>query len=143
ATYHLREFAEAGGLMSYGTNIVDTFRQAGVYAGRILKGQIFKNGPLRNLAAKIDLAWTFELIGDPVHHDLTVIRDIRNEFAHSITEVNFDSPEVIKHVKKFKGWNAKVDPFELFAERFKSCFLQITAKQDQGLMANALRKKRA
>ena len=58
--------------------------------------QMFKNGPLRNLAAKIDLAWAFELVDDPVHHDLTVIRDIRNEFAHSITAVNFDSPEVIK-----------------------------------------------
>jgi DNA-binding MltR family transcriptional regulator len=104
--------------------------------------QIFKNGPLRNLAAKIDIAWGFELIDDRVHHDLTVIRDIRNEFAHSITAVNFDSPEVINHLKKFKGWNAKVDRFELFVERFKSCFLQITAKQDQGLMANALRRTR-
>jgi putative ABC transport system substrate-binding protein len=38
ATYPLRDFAEIGGLMSYGTNIADTFRQIGVYAGRILKG---------------------------------------------------------------------------------------------------------
>jgi putative ABC transport system substrate-binding protein len=38
ATYAQREFAEAGGLMSYGANLADAFRQIGVYAGRILKG---------------------------------------------------------------------------------------------------------
>jgi putative tryptophan/tyrosine transport system substrate-binding protein len=38
AIYNVREYAEVGGLMSYGTSLADVFRQVGVYTARILKG---------------------------------------------------------------------------------------------------------
>ena len=54
AIYEWREYAEAGGLMSYGTNLVEAYLLQGVYAGRILKGEKPMDLPVVQLS-KFDL----------------------------------------------------------------------------------------
>jgi putative ABC transport system substrate-binding protein len=54
AVYQRREFAAAGGLVSYGTNIADTHRLVGIYTGRVLKGEKPADLPVQQ-ATKVEL----------------------------------------------------------------------------------------
>ena len=77
ATHSEREFPEAGGLISYGSNIADAFRQMGIYAGRILSGA--KPGELPVVqSSKLELvinAATARMLGITVPSSLLATAD--------------------------------------------------------------------
>jgi putative tryptophan/tyrosine transport system substrate-binding protein len=77
ASYPARDFAEAGGLMSYGADITDAWRQAGSYAGRILKGAKAADLPVVQ-SSKFELVFnvqTATMLGLTVPDKLLVAAD--------------------------------------------------------------------
>jgi putative ABC transport system substrate-binding protein len=77
AAYSSREYPESGGLMSYGADVTDAYRQLGLYAGRVLKGEKPANMPVIQ-SAKFELVINMQaarILGIAVPQSLQVAAD--------------------------------------------------------------------
>ena len=54
AIFQYREFVESGGLLSYGSSLSDSYRQAGIYVGRILNGEKASDLPIQQ-STKVEM----------------------------------------------------------------------------------------
>jgi DNA-binding MltR family transcriptional regulator len=95
-------------------------------------------GPLESFSGKIEVSYAFELIDEETYYDLRIIKEIRNTFAHAAAVTHFRSDEVTKFLKKFKQWNAVIDPLLLFNERVAFCLTKIDAALERLILASAL-----
>lgn len=70
-----------------------------------MRESLFKNyGPLSSFSAKIDLAYAWEKIDEETRDDLRVLKEIRNQFAHSPMLRHVNDAEMEKLFRKFKGY---------------------------------------
>ncbi len=61
---------------------------------RILDELFRTSGPLGSLSTKIDLALLIDVISKDAHHDLTIMKNIRNVFAHDLRSVSFEAQKI-------------------------------------------------
>jgi DNA-binding MltR family transcriptional regulator len=102
-----------------------------------LKARLFENyGPLSTFSAKIDIAYALSLFDANMHHDLSVIRKIRNTFAHPSGPINktpsFDDEQLLSLCKRFKGYNLTCEPRPIFLFGIKVAECILVLSQDQG-----------
>lgn len=73
-----------------------------------MKEKLFDGyGPLSTFASRIDVSYALQIITKEMHHDLRIILKIRNAFAHSVSVLDFNSPEIREFFTAFKAFDAR------------------------------------
>jgi DNA-binding MltR family transcriptional regulator len=94
-------------------------------------------GPLGDFSSKIDVAYMFKLIDEPIWRDLHVLRKVRNTFAHTSQYLDFEAEPVVRDCRKLSNWESGKNQ-ESYFEKAAECANAIRAKLASLMLARAL-----
>jgi hypothetical protein len=115
----LNRQTEAGSALVVAGLVEDWLEKLLLAAGRELSKDSVKRifgGPLKYFKPKIEIAYMFNLIDQPVRDDLRLIADIRNAFAHTTRFVYFGSDHIAKHCRDLSGWREATDKSRMLSQ---------------------------
>lgn len=114
-------------------NALDNMLRSYLVASATGEDELFDgpNAPMGTLSAKITLSYRVGLISASFARDLHLVRKIRNDFAHDITECDFNSPRVTQRVQQLcaSSHMTEKDPEhrKKFPDGIKGDFLMVTS----------------
>ena len=97
-------------------------------------------GPLSSFSAKIDIAYSLNLITENLKGDLHILREIRNEFAHSTVMLHFDTDEMKALLTKFSDYDPKMDRLAFYLQKLGQCFEGLRPATGTRALSVALRQ---
>jgi DNA-binding MltR family transcriptional regulator len=87
-----------------------------------MKGMHFKGtGSFASFRGRTDMAYAMGLIKEWVFHDLNVIREVRNKFAHPKGDVTFNTNAVCSVIERFRTFHPHADHYMFFIQRLRLC----------------------
>jgi DNA-binding MltR family transcriptional regulator len=139
--FHKLSIKGHAGQALLGAAILDSWLRAAILTkmrpklSKIKQDRLFDGfGPLAEFAAKIEVAFALDKIDDDIYAKLRIIRDIRNEFAHSPIECNFFKGEIAKLIDKFHCTDKATNP-QIFDKMVEICFNHLVQTTDGGASA--------
>lgn len=80
---------------------------------------------LASFEVKVNIVRAMALIDEDLAHQLGIIGAIRNAFAHSSTELNFDHPSIVKQTGQFRGKVEGEQAYRTYARITKDCAIEL------------------